>query len=153
MTNPASSAPRSSKARRSLVVQANFSPFGNKLIRAGHVSPEQMTKAQQESRRTGKPLPKIIEQITGKQLPPDLILQYKRQQLFELKILHGVDSFDPDVTQLQSGQINSLLDAVPVDTCRRYSCLPLDRVKDRVVVAMVDPDNLEAQDEIGRAHV
>jgi len=150
MTNPASSAPRSSKARRSLVVQANFSPFGNKLIRAGHISPEQMTKAQQECRRTGLPLTKIIEQITGKQLPPDLVLQYKRQQLFELKILHGVEAFDPDVTELNSGQINSLLDAVPVDTCRRYNCLPLQKVNDRVVVAMVDPDNLEAQDELRR---
>ncbi len=150
MTNTSSSASQSSKARRSLVVQTNFSPFGNKLIRAGHVSPEQMNQAQKECRRTGQPLTEVIEQITGKQLPPDLVLQYKRQQLFELKILHGVDSFDPDVADMKPGHMNALLDAVPVDTCRRYSCLPLDRSGDHVSVAMVDPDNLEAQDELRR---
>ena len=150
MTHSSSSAPQSSKARRSLVVQANFSPFGNKLIRAGHVSPEQMNQAQKECRRTGQPLTEVIEQITGKQLPPDLVLQYKRQQLFELKILHGVDSFDPDVAEMKPAHVSALLDVVPVDTCRRYNCLPLHRSADNVSVAMVDPDNLEAQDELRR---
>ena len=150
MTNSSSSAPQSSKARRSLVVQTNYSPFGNKLIRAGHVSPEQMNQAQKECRRTGQPLTQVIEQITGKQLPPDLVLQYKRQQLFELKILHGVDSFDPDVVEMKPAHMNALLDAISVDTCRRYNCLPLDRSGDHVAVAMVDPDNLEAQDELRR---
>jgi len=150
MTNSSSSAPQSSKARRSLVVQTNFSPFGNKLIRAGHVSPEQMNQAQKECRRTGQSLTEVIEQITGKQLPPDLVLQYKRQQLFELKILHGVDSFDPDVTEMKSAQVSALLDIVPVDTCRRYNCLALERSASSVSVAMVDPDNLEAQDELRR---
>jgi len=152
MTNPPSSASASgaSSARRALVVQTNFSPFGNKLIRAGHISPEQMSRAQEESRKTGKPLTQIIEELTGKQLPPDLILQYKRQQLFELKIVHGVECFDPEVQPIKPTQISTLLDLIPVDTCRRYGCLPLARSPENVIVAMVDPDNLEAQDELRR---
>ncbi|TVR06340.1 MAG: type II/IV secretion system protein [Phormidium sp. GEM2.Bin31] len=147
MTNFSASAP---KARRALVVQTNFSPFGNKLIQAGHVSPDQMSQAQEDSRLSGRPLIEAIESITGKQLPPELIRQYKKQQLFELKILYGVEAFDPEVTELPPGQINKLLEFVSVDSCRRYRFVPLQIEDGAVIVAMVDPDNLEAQDDLKR---
>ncbi|USR91143.1 GspE/PulE family protein [Phormidium yuhuli AB48] len=147
MTNFSASAP---KARRALVVQTNFSPFGNKLIQAGHVSPDQMSQAQEDSRLSGRPLIEAIESITGKQLPPELIRQYKKQQLFELKILYGVEAFDPEVTELPPGQVNKLLEFVSVDSCRRYRFVPLELKENAVVVAMVDPDNLEAQDDLKR---
>jgi type IV pilus assembly protein PilB len=147
MTNFSSSAP---KARRALVVQTNFSPFGNKLIQAGHVSPDQMSQAQEDSRLSGRTLIEAIESITGKQLPPELIRQYKKQQLFELKILYGVEAFDPEVTELPPGQINKLLEFVSVDSCRRYRFVPLQIQEGSVIVAMVDPDNLEAQDDLKR---
>lgn len=147
MTNFSSSAP---KARRALVVQTNFSPFGNKLIQAGHVSPDQMSQAQEDSRLSGRTLIEAIESITGKQLPPELIRQYKKQQLFELKILYGVEAFDPEVTELPPGQINKLLEFVSVDSCRRYRFVPLQIQDGSVIVAMVDPDNLEAQDDLKR---
>ncbi|KPQ37813.1 MAG: GspE/PulE family protein [Phormidium sp.] len=147
MTNFSSSAP---KARRALVVQTNFSPFGNKLIQAGHVSPDQMSQAQEDSRLSGRTLIEAIESITGKQLPPKLIRQYKKQQLFELKILYGVEAFDPEVTELPPGQINKLLEFVSVDSCRRYRFVPLQIQEGSVIVAMVDPDNLEAQDDLKR---
>ncbi|MGC9502467.1 GspE/PulE family protein [Baaleninema sp.] len=147
MTNLSSGA---SKARRALVVQTNFSPFGNKLVQAGHVSPDQMTQAQEESRNKGLPLIEAIEGITGKPLPPEFILQYKRQQLFELKILYGVESFDPETAEISPGQIKRLLEMVSVDSCRRYRFVPLTLQEKTLVVAMVDPDNLEAQDELRR---
>lgn len=147
MTNYSSGA---SKARRALVVQTNFSPFGNKLVQAGHVSPDQMTKAQEDSRRSGRPLIEAIEDITGKQLPPEFIRQYKKQQLFELQILYGVEAFDPEVSELSQSQIARLLEIVSVDSCRRYRFVPLTVRDHKIIVAMVDPDNLEAQDELRR---
>lgn len=43
--------------------------------------------------------------------------------------------------------INSL---VPVELCRRHRLLPIRRVQDEVIVAMVEPDNLAAQDDLNR---
>jgi type IV pilus assembly protein PilB len=82
----------SSSPRRALIVQHNFSPFGKKLIQQGYASNEQMQLALAESRKDGKPLIEVLQTITGKLLTPELIRQYKKQQLFELKILYGVES-------------------------------------------------------------
>jgi len=46
--------------------------------------------------------------------------------------------------------MEKLIDSlIPIDTCRRY--LPLSQNRDQAIltlVAMVDPDNLEAQDHL-----
>ena len=75
---------QSSSQRRALVVRNDFSPFGNKLIESGYVDPDQMQQALMETRKSGRPLIEILESMTGRQLPPDLLRQYKKQQLFEL---------------------------------------------------------------------
>jgi type IV pilus assembly protein PilB len=140
--------------RRALIVQNNFSPFGNKLIQSGYVNNEQMQQALIESRKSGRPLTEVLETITGQQLPPDLLRQYKKQQLFELKILYGVESLDPEIGQVSPAQISNLIDSlIPVDLCRRYRLVPLSRSEGpppSVMVAMVDPDNLGAQDDLNR---
>ncbi len=145
----------SSSQRRALVVQHNFSPFSNKLIQSGYVNNDQMQQALVESRKSGKPLTEVLETITGQQLPPDLLRQYKKQQLFELKILYGVESLDPEINEINTSQVSQLIDTlVPVDTCRRYRLIPLSRNDEAtppsVLVAMVDPDNLDAQDDLNR---
>jgi type IV pilus assembly protein PilB len=144
----------SSSSRRALVLQRSFSPFGNKLIQAGYVDSEQMQKALAESRRTGQSLTDVLESITGQQLAPELLRQYKKQQLFELKILYGLESLDPELSEISTGQIASLIDTViPVDVCRRHRLLPLSQEQGdnpSVLVAMVDPENLEAQDDLNR---
>jgi type IV pilus assembly protein PilB len=144
----------SSSQRRALVVQNNFSPFGNKLIQSGYVNNEQMHQALVESRKSGKPLTAVLEALTGQQMPPDLLRQYKKQQLFELKILYGVDSLDPEINEVESSQVGQLIDTlIPIDVCRRYRLLPLSKSDNEppfVLVAMVDPDNLAAQDDLNR---
>jgi type IV pilus assembly protein PilB len=142
-----------SSQRRALVVQHNFSPFSNKLIQSGYVNNDQMQQALVESRKSGKPLTEILEMITGQALPPDLLRQYKKQQLFELKILYGVESLDPEINQIASSQVSQLIDTlIPVDICRRYRLVPLSRTEDppSVLIAMVDPDDLAAQDDLNR---
>jgi type IV pilus assembly protein PilB len=144
----------SSSARRALVLQRNFSPFGNKLIQAGYVDGEQMQQALAESRRSGRALTDVLESVTGQQLSPELLRQYKKQQLFELKILYGVESLDPELDSIANHQVAQLIDQlIPVDTCRRHRLVPLskdDGDPPSVLVAMVDPENLEAQDDLNR---
>lgn len=144
----------SSSQRRALVVQNNFSPFGNKLVQSGYVDSDQMQQALIESQKTGRPLLDVLESLTGQQLPPDLIRQYKKQQLFELKILYGVESLDPEVSQIPTTQVGELIDTlISIDLCRRYRLVPLlrnDEEPRSVLVAMVDPDNLGAQDDLNR---
>lgn len=143
-----------SSQRRALVLQRSFSPFGNKLIQSGLVDGEQMQQALAESRRSGRALTDVLESLTGQQLSPELVRQYKKQQLFELKILYGIESVDPELDSLSSNQIGQFIDTlIPVDICRRHQLVPLSKDEDddpSVLVAMVDPENLEAQDDLNR---
>ena len=143
-----------SSQRRALVLQRSFSPFGNKLIQSGLVDSEQMQQALAESRRSGRALTDVLESLTGQQLSPELVRQYKKQQLFELKILYGIESVDPELDSLSSQQIGQFIDTlIPVDICRRHQLVPLSRDDGEdpsVLVAMVDPENLEAQDDLNR---
>jgi len=144
----------SSSQRRALIVKNNFPAFGNKLIEAGYVNNEQMKQALAESRSSGKSLTEVLKALSGRQLPPDLLRQYKKQQLFELKILYGVEFIDPELRQVADYQVQQLIDnLIPIEICRRYRLIPLSKKDTRppsVLVAMVDPDNLEAQDDLNR---
>ncbi|WP_204105940.1 MULTISPECIES: GspE/PulE family protein [Spirulina sp. CCY15215] len=148
------STPRSSRRSRALTIRNDFSPFGNKIIQAGFADNEQMKQALAETRKSGRPLTEAIENITGRQLTPELQRQYKKQQLFELKILYGVDSLDPEIDPTSENQMAELIETlIPIDVCRRHYLAPLSRSNGNppsVLVAMVNPDNLEAQDDLGR---
>ncbi|MFB8788569.1 MAG: ATPase, T2SS/T4P/T4SS family [Potamolinea sp.] len=145
---------QSSKPSRALVARNDFSPFGNKLIQAGYVDTNQMQQALAQTRKSGRPLTEILESMTGRQLSPDLLRQYKKQQLFELKVLYGVESLDPEINEINNSQVAQLIDTLlPIDICRRYRLVPLtknDTQPPSVLVAMVDPDNLDAQDDLNR---
>lgn len=144
----------SSSQRRALIIKNDFSPFGNKVIESGYVNNEQMQQALAESRKFKKPLTQVLESMTGRQLPPDLLRHYKKQQLFELKIIYGVEFLDPEIGQVSTTQMGTLIDTlIPIDICRRYNLIPLsqnDTQPSSVLVAMVEPDNLDAQDNLNR---
>lgn len=147
----------SSPQRRStaLTTRTEFSPFGNKLVQSGYVNTEQMRQALIESRKSGRPLTEVLESITGQQLSPELLRQYKKQQLFELKILYGVEFLDPEVNSVGNTMMGNLIETlIPVDICRRHRLVPLSKHEDQtppsVLVAMVAPDNLEASDDLNR---
>jgi type IV pilus assembly protein PilB len=147
----------SSQQRRStaLTTRTEFSPFGNKLVQSGYINSEQMRQALIESRKSGIPLTEVLESVSGQQLSPELLRQYKKQQLFELKILYGVEFIDPEVSQVGSTTVGKLIDTlIPADVCRRHRLVPLAKNEDQdppsVLVAMVDPDNLEASDDLNR---
>ncbi len=144
----------SSRPSRAVALRDQFSPFGNKLIQSGYVDTDQMQKALVETRKSGRPLTEILESMTGRQLSPDLLRQYKKQQLFELKVLYGVESLDPEINEINTHQVGQLIDTlIPIDICSRYRLVPLSKTESQppsVLVAMVDPDNLDAQDDLTR---
>lgn len=144
----------SSKKSRAVALRNYFSPFGNKLVAGGHVEPDQLRQALVQIKKTGRSLPEEIKLITGRELSPELLRQYKKNQLFELKVLYGVDSLDPEVAPVATPEMAELIGKFfPLDTCRRFKFIPLaqqDSDPPSVLVAMVDPDNLAAQDELNR---
>ncbi|WP_404785835.1 GspE/PulE family protein [Altericista sp. CCNU0014] len=145
----------SSSSRRALITRQSFSPFGNKLIQTGYIDQEQMLKASVESRQSGKSLVEVLQGLTGRPLPPDLLRQFKQQQLFELKIIYGIDSLDPEVNQIPTDQVGELIERyIPLDVCRTYELIPISLNQEvdppTLLVAMVNPDNLEAQDRLNR---
>ena len=139
---------------RAVALRSQFSPFGNKLVQSGYINIEQMQKALAETRKSGRPLTEVLESITGKQLSPDMLRQYKKHHLFELKILYGVDSLDPEINPVAGNQMNELIESlIAIDICRRYKLVPLekrDTEPPSVLVAMVDPENLQATDDLNR---
>jgi type IV pilus assembly protein PilB len=146
----------SSKRTRAIALRNHFSPFGNKLVQSGFVDSDKMQKALTESRKTGQSLVDVLESVTGNALPPDLLRQYKKHHLFELKVLYGVEALDPELEehQVDGHQMGELIDSlIPLDMCRRYRLIPLkqqDSEPPVLIVAMVDPDDLEAQDDLNR---
>jgi type IV pilus assembly protein PilB len=143
----------SSKRTRAVALRNYFSPFGNKLIQAGYAVPEQMQQALAETRKSGRSLVEVLQSITGRELPPELVRQYKKHHLFELKILYGVDCLDPEIDSPAQNEMADLVETlIPIDMCRRYKLIPLKKSDEppSVLVAMVDPDNLEAQDDLNR---
>ena len=144
----------SSKKTRAVALRNYFSPFGNKLVAGGHVAPEQLQQALVQMRKTGRSLPQEIQAITGHALSPELVRQYKKHYLFELKILYGVDSLDPEISPIANREMAELIQSlIPFDTCRRYKLLPLAKQNSdppSILVAMINPDDLAAQDELQR---
>ena len=146
----------SSKQTRAIALRNNLSPFGNQLVQKGFIDGDQMQKALSESRKSGRSLVDILEAATGNPLPPDLLRQYKKHHLFELKVLYGVESLDPEIEtdKVQSQKMGELINSlISLDICRRYRLIPLRKEDGQppvLVVAMVDPENLEAQDDLNR---
>jgi len=143
-----------SSRRRTALVAQSTTPFGNKLIQSGYIDPERLQQALQTS-RGGQPLTEVLESITGQPLPPELARQYKKQQLFELKIVYGVEGFDLEIDQISVEDLDRMVKTLEtsIETCKRHHFLPLqlqqnDGQATSVLIAMVDPDNLNALEEL-----
>ncbi|HEY9597505.1 MAG TPA: ATPase, T2SS/T4P/T4SS family, partial [Cyanophyceae cyanobacterium] len=140
--------------KQSLIIWSDFSPFARFSIQSGYVSEVQMQQALAETRKTRKPLTDALELITGHPVPANLLRQYKKQQLFKLKVLYGLESIDLEIVEVSNDQISELIDMlISIDICRRYCLLPLSKRETQppiILVAMVDPDNLDAIDDLER---
>lgn len=125
------------------------------MIQSGYVNGDQLKQAQIESRKSGKRLTEVLEAATGLPLPTELLRLYKKQQMFELKIVYGVEAFDPEMSQMSNEQLGAMLDGlkISIDICHQGRFLPVAKTETEppvVLVAMVDPDNLNAQEDLRR---
>jgi type IV pilus assembly protein PilB len=125
------------------------------MIQSGYVNGDQLKQAQIESRKSGKRLTEVLEAMTGQPLPPELLRLYKKQQMFELKIVYGVEAFDPELSELSNEQLGEMLDGlkISIDICHQGRFLPVARTETEppaIMVAMVDPDNLNAREDLRR---
>ena len=139
----------------SIVAVSTFTPALNKMIQSGYVNGDQLKQAQIESRKSGKRLTEVLEALTGQQLPPELLRLYKKQQMFERKIVYGVEAFDPEMSEMSNEQLGVMLDGlkISIDICHQGRFLPVARTETEppaIMVAMVDPDNLNAVEDLRR---
>ncbi len=139
----------------SIVAVSTFTPALNKMIQSGYVNGDQLKQAQIESRKSGKRLTEVLEALTGQQLPPELLRLYKKQQMFERKIVYGVEAYDPEMSEMSNEQLGVMLDGlkISIDICHQGRFLPVARTETEppaIMVAMVDPDNLNAVEDLRR---
>lgn len=139
----------------SIVAVSTFTPALNKMIQSGYVNGDQLKQAQIESRKSGKRLTEVLEALTGQQLPPELLRLYKKQQMFERKIVYGVEAYDPEMSEMSNEQLGVMLDGlkISIDICHQGRFLPVAKTESdppAVLVAMVDPDNLNAIEDLRR---
>ncbi|MGY2753617.1 type IV pilus assembly protein PilB [Thermostichus sp. MS-CIW-21] len=147
---------RSVAASKALAIaNVSITPFGRKLKELGFADDKQIQDIQNalKADREGgsKALALVVKEIVGKEITPDLERAYKRQQLFELKIIYGIPPLDIDLEPVEISEMIGLIDSLlPLDICNRYKFLPIRRQDNQVLVAMVRPDNLQALDDIQR---
>ena len=116
-------------------MSSTVSAIGQQLLDLELISEEQLMTAQNEQTRTGERLTVVLEQlgyITYNQLKDTLELQF------------GVNfvSFsrtapDPDIAR-----------AIPQEIARKYKILPMQQQGTHYTVAMVDPDDAIALDQV-----
>jgi type IV pilus assembly protein PilB len=109
--------------------------LGDILLEGGHVTPEQLAGAVEEQRRLGRSLGRVLVDmgmLTEGQLVAALATQIG---------LKFVDLSDYPVD-------GSAVSRVPDVVCRRHNALPIGYEDGRLVVAMADPANVFAVDDI-----
>ncbi|MFN3926281.1 MAG: GspE/PulE family protein [Pseudanabaenaceae cyanobacterium] len=130
---------------KSIAKRTGRNPFETKLIETGTVTTEQYDQALKEAEASGVSFLTALENVLGSPLPPDLARAYKKQRLFELRVVYGIDSVDPDVdvAKFDIDNISALIDSnvIAINTCKECEILPLVKDDSGLTVAMVSPTN------------
>jgi type IV pilus assembly protein PilB len=144
----------SRKNTKALARRGGRTPFESKLIQGGHATSDQFDAAVKDSQEQNVPFLTALEQLLGQQLAPDISRYYKKQQLFELRVLYGIEPIDPDVEidKFDVATLSALLDSniIPVASCRDCEMLPLIKTENTITIAVVAPDSYKVQAEISR---
>jgi type IV pilus assembly protein PilB len=112
-----------------------MSRLGELLVREKLISLQQLQKAQDEARRSGKRLGHALTQL-GFVRDQDLTTFLAKQ--YSLPSINLADfEVDPEVLKL-----------VPKDVARKHMVLPVNRAGATLIVAMSDPSNIYAIDEL-----
>jgi type IV pilus assembly protein PilB len=109
--------------------------LGELLVREKLISLQQLRQAQEEQRKSGTNLGQVLTKLGY--LSDGDIAQFLATQYGVPVVDLAAMEFDPDVLKL-----------VPRDVCERQKVIPVLRSGSSLVVAMADPTNLHAIDDI-----
>jgi type IV pilus assembly protein PilB len=112
-----------------------MSRLGELLVREKMISLQQLQRAQEEAKRSGKRLGHALTQL-GFVKDQDLTSFLARQYSLPSINLNEFE-VDPDVLKL-----------IPKDTARKHMVMPVNRAGSTLIVAMSDPSNIYAIDEL-----
>jgi type IV pilus assembly protein PilB len=116
-------------------MQGGRKPLGQSLVELGHLSREGLTRALEEQRRTGTALRDVLLRLNL--APESAILDYYEEQL-------GIPRMDLSTYVLEPEIVRLLPDRV----ARQYTVLPLFKIGSTLTVAMADPLDVVALDEV-----
>jgi type IV pilus assembly protein PilB len=109
--------------------------LGDLLVREKVITPEQLEKALKTQRESGSRLGSALIRLGF--LTEDDVTNFLSRQYGVPAINLAYFEIDPAVVKL-----------IPCDTAKRYQILPLSRVGASLTIAMVDPTNVFAMDDI-----
>ncbi|HEX7878282.1 MAG TPA: type II secretion system protein GspE, partial [Candidatus Eisenbacteria bacterium] len=116
-------------------MQIKHQGLGSLLVDEGMLTQDQLGKALQEQTSTHERLGAILLRL-GYVREPDLVRVLARQL--------GVSTFDPTIHKVMPDAVS----LVPLDMAERYELVPVVRENGRLTVAMADPLNLMALDDL-----
>ncbi len=109
--------------------------LGDILLEGGHVTSEQLATAVEEQRRLGRSLGRVLV---------DMGMLSETQLVAALATQIGLKFVDLSDYPVDGSAVSR----VPAPVCRRHSALPIGYDEGKLVVAMADPANVFAVDDI-----
>ncbi len=109
--------------------------LGDLLVKAGLITADQLTRALEQQKKTSARLGSCL--VTLGFITDEDVTTFLSRQYGVPSINLAYFEVDPSVVKL-----------VPEDTARRYEIVPLSRLGSALTIAMVDPTNVFAMDDI-----
>src|SRR5687768_2952016 len=113
-------------------------PLGQSLVELGHLTPEGLARALDEQRRTGAALRDVLLRL--ELVPESAVLEYYEDQLGIPRMDLTTYVLEPEIVRL-----------VPERVARQFHVLPLFRIGSTLTIAMADPLDVVARDEVKQA--
>jgi type IV pilus assembly protein PilB len=117
------------------MAQGGRKPLGQSLVEQGHLSPEGLARALEEQRRTGTALREVLLRLDL--VSESAILDYYENQLGFPRMDLTTYVLEPEIVRL-----------VPERVARQFHVVPLFKIGNTIAVAMADPLDVVALDEI-----
>jgi type IV pilus assembly protein PilB len=117
------------------MVSGGRKPLGQSLLEQGHLSSEGLSRALDEQRRTGSALREVLLRL--ELVDEEAILTYYEEQVGTPRVDLTTYVLEPEVLHL-----------VPERVARQFKLVPLFKIGGAVTIAMVDPLDIVALDEV-----
>ncbi|HEY7728627.1 MAG TPA: ATPase, T2SS/T4P/T4SS family [Candidatus Eisenbacteria bacterium] len=117
------------------MVSGGRKPLGQSLLEQGRLTAEELARALDEQRRSGSALRDVLLRL--ELVDEEAILAYYEEQLGTPRVDLTTYVLEPDVVHL-----------IPERVARQFKLVPLFKIGSAVTIAMVDPLDIVALDEV-----